>query len=237
MADFIQFTGPIKPLGSATFPILSDEYLLGGYKVVADESARDSLDPSTLKIGTLVKCVSTGIYWRAKNVSVGYDDFGDPFSTVEWVEFKFNTKPDSTAIALYQVSHSNFTLNMSNVADGKSQFIDLNLGCYSCFVLNLRVSQPVKVEIFSRSDYKDINPYTFIARYDHLIDDGTSFVNRIGYGMFQLKTSAYSIIANEDDVLSKNFYIRITKDNKLTEKGDYTSPLVTVAFDYIPIEL
>jgi hypothetical protein len=237
MADFIQFTGPIKPLGSANFPILSDEFILGGFKIVDDEAARDALDVTTLKVGTLVKCRGSGIYWRAKNVSVGYDEFGDPISSVEWVEFKFNTKADAANLALYQVSHSNFTLNMSNVVDGKSQFIDLNLGCYSCFVLNLRVSQPVKVEIFSRSDYKDINPYTFIARYDHLIDDGTSFVNRIGYGMFELKTSAYSILANEDDVLSKNFYVRITKDKKLTEKGTYSSPLVTVAFDYIPIEL
>ena len=235
MADFIQFTGPIKPLGSATFALLSDAYICGSFKIVSDEAARDALDPTTLKVGTLVKCLSSGIYWRAKNVSVGYDEFDDPVSTVEWVEFKFSSA-SSSALVQYQISHSNFTLNMANVSDGKSQFYELELGCYSCFMLNLRVSQPIKVEIYSRKDYKDLNPYTFIARYDHLIDDGTSFVNRVGYGEFELKTSAYSILANEDDTLTKTFYVKLTKDKTLTQSGKY-DPLVTVAFDFIPIEL
>ena len=78
MADFIQFTGPIKPLGSATFALLSDAHICGSFKIVSDEAARDALDPTTLKVGTLVKCLSSGIYWRAKNVSVGYDEFDDP---------------------------------------------------------------------------------------------------------------------------------------------------------------
>ena len=237
MDDFIPFTRPIKPLGASTFALLEDRYIQGGFKIVAKESDRDALDPTTIKKGALVKCQDTGIFWRAKSVIQGFDDFGDPFNTVEWEEFKFSAPADPDKPVQYQANHTNFTLNIANVDEGKSLHVNWDLKCYSCFLLNMRVSIPVKVEIYSRKDYKDVNPYTFIARHDHLIDDGRSFVTRIGYDSFTLKTSSYSVLANEDDELSTMFYFRITKNSKLTETGAYDSPLVTIAFDYIPIEL
>lgn len=235
MATYVNLTSPLKPLGNATFALLEDLYIRGSLKIVRNELERDQLDPTTIKRGMLVRCVESGTFWQAKNIVTNVDDFGDEYTTVDWKVYQFGQ--DLAPLKRLEKTSTSFTLNLAQVSNKKNISYNHNLRCYSCFMMNFKVSIPVKVEIFSRKDYKDNNPYTFIGRYDHLYDDGTSYVYRVGYERFDMNLGAYSILANEDDPLTTMYYFRITKDVSLTKDSKYDSNLVTVSFDYIPIEI
>lgn len=233
-----EFIDHIAPVGGSNFYLIEDIYLRGSLRVVPNLSARDLLGVTTLKIGTLVRCADTGIFWRANGIIEGVDEFGDPIAEVDWVEFKFPYK-DSLIVPpqRYQVSHFTLNLNIEALADRKSITQSIDLQCYSCFIFDVSVSIPVKLEIFSRQDYKDRNPYTFTARYDHLVDDGTSLIKRKNTEDFWFKTCTYNILVNEEDELDTKFLLRVQKNKKLTKTGKYTDQKVTINFDYIPIEV
>lgn len=221
---------------SSPFAILDDAYLGGSFKIVKDETARDQLAVTdTLQIGTLVKCQSSGIYWRVANLKVEIDDFGDVQNKVDWVEFKFEIENTAPLLDLYKLSRTSFTVDIEKVGDGRALSFPFDMKCYSFFLFNLRVSQPVKVEIQSRADKLDRNPYVFIARHDHLVDSGESFISYDSINTV-LRTSAYNILVNEDPDPTTNFYFKIFKQLSMTKAGNYESNLVTIVFDYIPIE-
>lgn len=220
--------------------LLEDIFIQGNLKIVPDVIARDALSASLLKIGSLVRTRDTGLFWRVNNLTYSYNDDGEEVVIVDWQPFKFGAdvtnSPEPVTETAYTLKHNNFSISLKATKDSKPIAYTLNLGCYSFFLLNLRVSQPIKVEIYSRKDMIDRSPYTFIAKPDHLIDNGDSFVKKKGSSDLVINTSAYSIIANEDDVLEKKFYFRLTPMTKLTANGKYDPDVVTVAFDYIPIE-
>ena len=87
---------------------------------------------------------------------------------------------------------------------GNVQF-DMRLGV-SSIVYNLRVSRPVKVEVFGTAARDEPNPYTFIATQDHLVDDGTVILN--DGSSFQSRQ--YSIFANLEEPVKPTVYVTVT---------------------------
>lgn len=221
--------------------LVEDIYVQGGFKILKDIIDRDSYPIGLLKIGSIVRLQDTLQFWRVKNIVVSFDADDNEVYTAEWEKYNFGA--DSAAPTLptvkpptFELKHHNFTVSIDGVPDSRPIAHTIDLQCYSFFLLNLRVSEPVKVEIFSRKDLLDRNPYTFIARHDHLVDNGDSFVEKIGEAGLKFNTSAYSIIANEDDKLGKKYYFRVTPMSSMTDTGSYRSKLITIAFEYVTIE-
>lgn len=76
----------------------------------------------------------------------------------------------------------------------------------SSIVYNLKVSRPVKVEVFGTALMDEDNPYTFIATPDHLVDDGTVVLN--DGSSFQSRQ--YSIWNNLEDPPNQNVYMKVS---------------------------
>lgn len=234
------FNDVIKYSGNKAQKIIEDIYVQGGFKILKNIADRDSFPASLLRVGSIIRLQDTFAFWRVKNIVLSYDQDDNEVKTVDWEPYSFgaDTAPaivDVTKLP-FEFAHHNFTVSIENVPDSKPIAHEVDLSCYSFFLLNLRVSAPVKVEIFSRKDLLDRNPYTFIAKHDHLIDNGNSFVERQGESGFVLNTSAYNIIANDDDYIGTKYYFRITPMLAMTKDGYYKSPLVTLAFEYVSIE-
>ncbi len=70
----IGLTDGLIPLG--TFPLLEDLYLKGGFRVVADTTARDAIDTASRKEGMLVFTTTDQTTWR----------LGSGLTNVDWVE-------------------------------------------------------------------------------------------------------------------------------------------------------
>jgi hypothetical protein len=97
----------------------------------------------------------------------------------------------------------------------------------AAIVYNLSVSRPVKVEVFSTPDKDEINPYTFIATPDHLMDDGTVYLN--DGSSFQSRQ--YSIFTNLETPPKDIHYVTITSiDNHLA-----STPVVFELLYYPPL--
>lgn len=96
----------------------------------------------------------------------------------------------------------------------------------TCIVLNLSVDQPCQVQIFSKSDMSDTNPYTFVSDYTHLTDDGSTLMSD---GTI-LRGRRFTILSNMDTTPSADHYFIITNVG--------TTPLMTVnlTVNYLPIE-
>ena len=77
---------------------------------------------------------------------------------------------------------------------------------YSNIVYNLSVTAPVKVEVYSTSNYDDANPYTFLPTTLHQTDDGTTYFT----DGTKMRTRQYSILANLEVPPTKNIYFKIT---------------------------
>lgn len=97
----------------------------------------------------------------------------------------------------------------------------------AAIVYNLSVSRPVKVEVFSTPDKDEINPYTFIATPDHLMDDGTVYLN--DGSSFQSRQ--YSIFTNLETPPKDLHYVTVTSiDNHLA-----STPVVLELLYYPPL--
>lgn len=232
------FIDKIVPFDGNT-ALLEDIYLKGGFRIVADEYTMYNLDHSLLAKGMIVKCQSSGLYYRANIVRFNADGSLD---TIEWKHYTFDQyiTPGSNTPVLYNSCTATFTVDITKIKDGKSVKFGKELGCRSFFLLNLRMSAPVKLELFSRKDLQDINPYTFIAKSSKLSDSGESYVRSSSTNVttFLLKTSTYSIIVNEDiDTTSTTFYFRLTKNLKMLDSSTVNPNKIIVEFEYIPIEM
>lgn len=73
-------------------------------------------------------------------------------------------------------------------------------------VYSVKVSRPVRVEVFGTPTMTDPNPYTFVATPSHLIDDGTVILN--DGSSFQSRQ--YNILANLEEPPTQNVYVKIT---------------------------
>lgn len=71
----IQFASYLTPRTGNTYALLDDKYIKGGYRVVADVTARNSIDASCKKSGMLVHTLDDGKIWK-----LGGD-------LVTWVEY------------------------------------------------------------------------------------------------------------------------------------------------------
>ena len=92
-------------------------------------------------------------------------------------------------------------------------------------ILQLTVSRPVKVTVYSTPDYTDTNPYTFLATSDHLTDDGSALLSD---GTI-LKQRNYSIFANLESPPQERVYA-------VVESVDSGTGPVTIDITYIIIE-
>jgi len=98
-----------------------------------------------------------------------------------------------------------FQTNIGNLLGYANTTITAPLAV-SSIVYNLKVSRPVKVEVYGTAAMDEDNPYTFIATPDHLVDDGTVILN--DGSSFQSRQ--YSIWANLEDPPNQNVYIKVT---------------------------
>lgn len=223
-------------------PLIRDIHISGGFMVLASVEERDALPVALLSRGQIVRTMETNQFWKVSNFVATYDDDWNEIITIEWELYDFGGPAPSTDAPRdkpkpFQLKHTNFTLKIDGVADGKPIAHIVDLDCYSFFLLNLRCSQPCRVEIYSRKDLLDRAPYTFLARYDHLVDNGDSLVTKKEEPDFTINSCAYSIICNEDDRLGRLYYFRVTPMQNLTlNESGYSSNLITVAFDYVTIE-
>ena len=76
-------------------------------------------------------------------------------------------------------------------------------------VYSVKVSRPVRVEVYGTPAMNEPNPYTFVATPSHLIDDGTVILN--DGSSFQSRQ--YSIFANLEDPPTQNVYVKVTSIN------------------------
>ena len=127
MADYIQFTGPIKPLGSATFAILEDVFLQGSYRVLNTEAEKDIISPDACTVGMIVKCLDSGKMYSLSALTIGEDEFGDPTATsdfaltaglttdlVPWAEISANLTFGITIAVLVFIAYSQEALSSSS---------------------------------------------------------------------------------------------------------------------------
>jgi len=73
-------------------------------------------------------------------------------------------------------------------------------------VYAVKVSRPVRVEVYGTPAMNEPNPYTFVATPSHLVDDGTVILN--DGSSFQSRQ--YSIFANLEDPPTQNVYVKVT---------------------------
>ena len=99
--DYIQFTGPIKPLGESKFAVVEDSYLKGGFRVVANQTELQSLDPTALKIGMYVSVAEeSGKLYHCDSINLGVDEFGDPTATYTFAAMKVADLPIASSSIL-----------------------------------------------------------------------------------------------------------------------------------------
>jgi hypothetical protein len=103
------------------------------------------------------------------------------------------------------VGRQKYTVTINSLPGFGNAEITLPLGV-SSIVYNLKVSRPVKVEVFGTKVRNEMNPYTFIATADHLQDDGTVILN--DGSSFQSRN--YSIFANMEEPVNGNVYATVT---------------------------
>ena len=87
---------------------------------------------------------------------------------------------------------------------GQYEFV-MHLGITN-IVYEFTVSRPVKVEVFSTPSKDEPNPYTFIGTPDHLVDDGSVYLNDGS----SYQSRQYSIFANLEDPPKNSFYVTVT---------------------------
>jgi len=98
----------------------------------------------------------------------------------------------------------------------------------SAIVQRLKVDSPCVVEVFGVADHNPIDdptPYTFIAKADRLMDDGST-VLRDGT---VLKTRQYSIFVNLENPKRPQVYGKITNNQP-------TSVSITLTLTYLTVE-
>jgi hypothetical protein len=133
MADFIQFTGPIKPLGSSKFSILEDKFLKGGFRVVDKKAELSSFDATVIKKGMLVAVnEEDGAIYECVDFSESADEFGDPIVVSNFQPFAANSSTGNDTDKVYV--RPTKTINYTYVNSGQVVSIPIDMGCQS-FVL------------------------------------------------------------------------------------------------------
>lgn len=104
-----------------------------------------------------------------------------------------------------EVNRKKFNYTIEDLPAGENREFDIEIGIAS-IVYALTVNRPVLVEVFATEAKDETNPYTFLATYDHLTDDGTVLLDDGSV----IQQRQYSIFANQEEPPKPKVYCRIT---------------------------
>ena len=110
----IQLASYLTPRTGGQYHILEDNYFRGGFRVVADEAARDAIFTSCLKSGMLCYVVATSTYYR-------YDA---SLETPAWVPATFLTKNAASEVANFPAASICPGSVMVDLATGLAHYSD-----------------------------------------------------------------------------------------------------------------
>ncbi len=110
----ISLTSFLVPANSNTFPLLEDIYVKGGYRSVADTTARDAINTGTLKPGTLVYTQADGKTWIYTAASTWVEKVSSAVGVyASQANFPTASASNPGALAFDQTTHSLFVANGS----------------------------------------------------------------------------------------------------------------------------
>ena len=235
MADFIQFTGPIKPLGSATFALLDDKFLKGGFRIVDKKADLQTIDATAMKVGMLVAVnEEDGMVYECQSFTQSEDEFGDPIVTSEFKEF--------SASATDTPSSDDYTRPTKKVVytyvnAGQTASIPVNMGCQSFILTRLEVpvGRKLKVRIYTSAAKIDPIVFEFNTTKKNILDGSTYLANNT---RFQYK-KFFTFVNKESSAAQKRTFIiecESLEDTAYSISKGFSYQSVTVNLTYIPLE-
>lgn len=238
MADFIQFTAPIKPLGASTFAILEDKFIKGGFRIVETKDELDTLDPTTIKKGMLVAVnAEKGAIYECTDFSQTEDEFGDPVVSTIFTPLQVNSGTDPNAPAPSAYVRPKKVINFAYVSPGDSFDIPVNMGCQSFILTQLKVSsgRKLKVKIYTSAAKTDPIVFEFNSTKKNYMDGSTYLKNN---ARFQYKKCHIFVNKEVSPSQRKTFVVNC---QSLEDSVYYTSKglsysVVQVELTYIPLE-
>lgn len=157
----IRVTSFYLPVSPSIPYILEDVYVRGGFRSVATTAARDGIAAMAKKVGMLVYCEDVDKYYR----------LGSDKQT--WYEFSSGSGSGSGG-----GTRKSKSITTALIASGDSLNLSLDLESATVMVIELTLdTADIKVQVFSKSDQSDQNPYTFISSSAQMSDEGLSSLN------------------------------------------------------------
>lgn len=251
----IQVASTLTPKIGKSYYLVEDVYIKGGLQVQPDIAARDAIQPTNLKEGSLVLCLDEGIIWKVETLVVPTVENPNATPSVTWVELElgssllseledvdFTDPPEHGQTIIYDANTQTWKAGdagngatgnersavihtIPNLAPESSVDFELFLGV-SAIVFMLKVSRPVKVKVYASEARDEPNPYTFLATADHLTDDGSTLLSD---GTI-IRSRQYSIFVNMDEPKQLVNYFTV-------ESVDDVEGPVTLEMIYLPLEL
>ena len=134
----------VSPLDSPPLALIQDIDVAGNFMVLKDIEERDNLNITKLRVGMIVRTMSTNQFWKVENMAITFDENWEEVYEVEWSLYDFGGASPEEDLQLEQelpfaLNHANFTVSLVGVPDGHPIAHTLKLQCYSFFLLNLKV--------------------------------------------------------------------------------------------------
>jgi hypothetical protein len=236
MADFIQFTGPIKPLGSSKFSLLEDKFLKGGFRVVDKKAELANLDASTIKKGMLVAVnEEDGAIYECIDFSETVDEFGDPIVSSNFQPFAADASSGSGQNAVY--TRPTKTITYTYVNAGQVASIPVNLGCQSFVLtaLEVPIGRKLKVRIYTSAAKIDPIVFEFNSIKKNFLDGSTYLKNNT---RFQYK-KFFTFVNKEVSAAQKRTFIfecESIEDSAYSTSHGSSYQSVDIKISYIPLE-
>jgi hypothetical protein len=212
MADFVQFTGPIKPIGSSTFAILEDVFLQGSYRVLEKDTDKDAINVDACTTGMLVKCLDTNRMYSLADMKIGEDEFGDPIANLTWTEFTIVVPNTTTTKAL-----SRWQLSIKTTVLMPSEAFTIKLPFAKSIILErLEVDKPCTVEFKETKSpivLGDLSSFNNVLKYQFLNPPfvySNKFTFPDGTPLFTRYTQ---IFTNKDPLQDKYYYYTVTNSS------------------------
>ena len=212
MADFVQFTGPVKPIGSSTFAALEDIFLQGSYRVLATEADKNEINVEACSIGMIVKCLDTNRMYSLADMTTSEDEFGDPIASLTWAEFTIEVPNVAVTKAL-----SRWQLSVKTTVLLPSETFTIKLPFAKAIILErLEVDKPCTVEFketklpivlgdlssFNNILSKQFIDPPFVYSNQFIFPDGTPLFTRYT-----------QIFTNKDPLQDKYYYYTVTNSS------------------------
>ena len=189
------------PLSPSLPYILEDIYLRGGYRSVATQAIMNAIPGPARKAGMLVYCADADTVFQ-----LGAD--------------KVTFKPFASGGGGSAGGRFTNVLEVGSLGPTEHRDLTVELSAISAMVLRLALNvKGVMVQVFSKADMSDTNPYTFLSSEALLEDDGTTMVDSA-----VLKGRRFAFISNEDG--STTHHLRITN----VSDADTVEPVLTLKY-------